>query len=169
MQPTPWIERTFNFDFPEGLLPSILERLRGTELRMIAMTTTITDEVATAKPQNKWSIKEEIGHLADLEDLHISRLEEMIARKTKLSAADMSNQKTEEANHNQVPVGELISTFAQKRNQFISLLESMDEETHFFRAKHPRLEMTMRPVDVAFFTSEHDDHHLAHIRRLLSH
>ncbi len=38
MQRTKWVERKFNFDFPVGLFPTILERLRGTSARLKEMT-----------------------------------------------------------------------------------------------------------------------------------
>ncbi len=168
MERTKWVERTFNFDFPEGILPSILERLRSTELRMLDMTKDLSDVEMSTRIDGKWSIKEQIGHLVDLEDLHISRLNEMIARKPELTAADMSNRKTEDSNHNDRPVTILIKAFSTKRQEFINLLSSMDDETQLSSSLHPRLQIQMRPVDVAFFTAEHDDHHLASMREILT-
>ncbi len=34
---TPWLEPSFNFDFPAGLYPCLLERLRGTPARVEEM------------------------------------------------------------------------------------------------------------------------------------
>jgi len=34
MQRAKWTDRKFTFDFPEGWLADILERLRGTEIRI---------------------------------------------------------------------------------------------------------------------------------------
>lgn len=167
MKRTKWIERSFNFDFPEGVLRSVLERLRGTEPRMQAITKDLTDDIMSARADGKWNIKEQIGHLVDLEDLHISRLEQMIAKKLELTAADMANKKTEEAKHNEQLVSSLIQQFQVKRKIFVDLLESMDDETQLFSSLHPRLNIRMRPVDVAYFTAEHDDHHLASMRELL--
>ncbi len=167
MERTKWVERTFNFDFPEGILPSILERLKGTELRMLNLTRGLSEAEMSVRREEKWSVKEEIGHLVDLEDLHISRLKEMIARKPELSAADMSNKKTEEANHNEMTTSALIDAFSIKRKGFIDLLESMDDDTQLSSSLHPRLQIQMRPIDVAFFTAEHDDHHLASMREIL--
>ena len=60
MERTKWIERVFSFDFPEGILPNIIERLQGTELRLIEMTKGISEDDATFKPDGKWSIKEQV-------------------------------------------------------------------------------------------------------------
>jgi len=84
-----------------------------------------------------------------------------------LRAADMKNIKTNEANHNSKTLNELLNYFSGRRKQFIERLEKLDDATQVFKSIHPRLQTPMRPVDVAFFTAEHDDHHLADIRGIL--
>ncbi|MEQ9403378.1 MAG: DinB family protein [Cyclobacteriaceae bacterium] len=167
MERTKWTERIFTFDFPEGLLPNVLERLRGVESRLKAMTHEIDDAVTLEKKAGKWSIREHIGHLVDLEDIHMGRVREMMAGKPELTAADMKNVKTEEAEYNTKNINDLIAAFTIKRNNFIQLLESLDDETQHFQSLHPRLQVRMRPVDMAFFIAEHDDHHLTSIREIL--
>lgn len=167
MKRTLWVERTFQFDFPEGWIFNIIERLRGADARLRNITSAISDHDAANSIGSKWSIKEEIGHLVDLEDLHINRLKEFQDKQEVLSAADMSNAKTYASNHNEKTITELIDAFSRKRNQLVSLLEHMDDEIQLHRALHPRLQVFMRPVDVAYFTAEHDDHHIASIRELV--
>jgi len=168
MERTKWTERKFSFDFPEGWMFNILERLAGTPARLREITGHLTDEQAQLKPGNKWSIKENIGHLTDLEDLHEGRIDDFMERKSTLRAADMSNKKTHEAGHNTRSVVQLINDFTRRREQFVERLLSLDEATLLTRSMHPRLQISMRPVDVAFFTAEHDDHHLADIRAILN-
>lgn len=91
----------------------------------------------------------------------------VLEEKEILRAADMSNLKTYEANHNTSLLNELVDGFSARRSQFIQRLKALDDETQFFRSQHPRLKTPMRPIDVAYFTSEHDDHHLASIREIL--
>jgi hypothetical protein len=167
MERTKWTERKFTFDFPEGWLSNILERLRGTTARIKEIISRVTEEEAAIKPGNKWSIKENIGHLNDLEELHDGRIDDFLNGKEILRAADMSNAKTQHANHNSKSVQELIDEFSKKREQFISRLEKLDEDIQKFKSLHPRLQTPMRPVDVAYFTAEHDDHHLADMRDIL--
>lgn len=169
MQRAKWTDRTFTFDFPEGWLADILERLRGTEIRIVYMINSIPEKDCEFKPEGKWSIKEHIGHLTDLEDLHEGRIDDFLERKEVLRAADMRNIKTKEAKHNSKSLEELLSDFFMKRKQFVERLELLDDATHSFRSMHPRLQTPMRPVDVAFFTAEHDDHHLADIREIVRH
>lgn len=164
---TKWIDRKFTFDFPEGWINNILERLHGTETRLIEMTNSLSEEHTIYKPENKWSIKEHIGHLLDLEELHIGRLDDFIAREEVLRAADMSNLKTHEANHNEKEIKKMISDFREKRKEFIVKLENFDDETQHYKSLHPRLKVLVRPLDIAYFIAEHDDHHLADIREIV--
>ncbi len=161
-----WVERKFTFDLPPGWLPNVLERLRGTHARLIRLCAPLTEEEAEFKPDGKWSIKEHIGHLSDLEALHEGRIDDFIAGKVVLRAADMRNRKTEESNHNAYSRAELIANFAAIRAHFISRLEELDDETQAFESLHPRLNVRMKPVDMAYFTAEHDDHHLATMREI---
>jgi hypothetical protein len=167
MQRTKWTDRKFSFDFPEGWMLNILERLKGTGARINGLIINLSDEELSSKPNGKWSIKEQVGHLSDLEELHDGRINDFIMRNEILRAADMSNAKTYEAKHNERSITELLEEFKNKRNLFASRLEKLDDETQSFKALHPRLQLKMRPVDMAFFTAEHDDHHLASIREIL--
>ncbi len=166
MQRTPWMSRKFQLEIPPGWIYNILERLHGTGFRIRELTAEITDAMASQRKGTAWSIKEHIGHLTDLEELHIGRVNDFIFKKPVLRAADMKNLKTESANHNEKPLVILTSEFINSRQSFIEHLEKLDEETQNFISMHPRLNIPMRPVDMAFFTAEHDDHHLASIRML---
>ena len=164
MQRTPWVNRKFQFDIPPGWLFNILERLRGTGSRIKELTAGIPDAKAGLRNGPAWSIKEHIGHLTDLEELHSGRINDFVFRKTVLRAADMQNKKTEEAKHNEKPLVILISEFINARNSFLEHFEKLDDDALNFQSMHPRLQILMRPVDMAFFTAEHDDHHLATMR-----
>ena len=168
MQRTKWTDRRFVFDFPEGWLSNILERLRGTAPRLAHMTTGLSNEQLEFRPDGKWSIKEHIGHLSDLEELHEGRIDDFMARKEVLRAADMSNAKTYEASHQLKTLESLLSDFDLKRKKYIARFEQLDENTQRFKSMHPRLQTMLRPVDIAYFTAEHDDHHLADIHSIIN-
>lgn len=167
MQRTKWTERAFTFDFPEGWMYNIITRLEGSPVRLYHLAGSLERELTEKKPDGKWSIKENIGHLSDIEELHDGRIDDFISGKEVLRAADMSNAKTHNANHNSKTVQQLLDEFSEKRMRFVSRLKSLDDETLVFKSLHPRLKVPMRPVDVAFFTAEHDDHHIADIYVIL--
>ena len=79
----------------------------------------------------------------------------------------MTNKKTETGQHNDKKIGELLNEFNLQRNHLIDLFEKLDEETQDLKSLHPRLNKLIRPVDLAYFIAEHDDHHLADIRAII--
>ena len=164
---TPWFERKFYFNYPVGLFPVIVERLRGTPMQLQAMLEDISDERLSRKKDGKWSAKEIAGHLCDLEELWSGRIDDFLDHKEILRAADLSNTRTNEANHNAKPVAELLRQFSSSRNELIKKIENLDEATASITALHPRLKQPMRLIDSLFFYAEHDDHELTKIRTLL--
>jgi uncharacterized damage-inducible protein DinB len=164
---TPWIERKFEFNFPVGLFPVIIERLRGTLLQLEYTVKNIPDEKLIIKKEGKWSIKEVVGHLYDVEELWNGRIDDFLEHKETLRAADMSNAKTMAANHNSKPVDELLKQFKDARNRLINRVSNFDEATASLTALHPRLQTPMRLIDSLFFVAEHDDHELTKIRQLI--
>jgi hypothetical protein len=167
MERTKWVDRKFNFDFPVGIMPSVLERLRGTHARINEIAASLSEAQLKFKSNDKWSIQEHIGHLGDLDDLHDGRLDDFLARKQTLRPADMTNAKTNEAKHNERNVEDLLREFHDKREHFVKRLMNLDAETLYFKSIHPRLQVLMKPVDMAYFTAEHDDHHIASIREIM--
>jgi hypothetical protein len=54
-------------EFCLQLLSALAERLRGTPARIEEIVGTLSPAIAVLKPLNKWSSREEIGLLSDLE------------------------------------------------------------------------------------------------------
>jgi uncharacterized damage-inducible protein DinB len=163
---TPWFERKFDFNFPVGLFPVIIERLKGTVPVIQNIIQEKKDEELSIR-QDGWSVKEQVGHLYDLEELWYGRVEDFLAGKETLRAADLNNEKTKKADHNSKYIEELIAQFAFERTKLIGKVESMNENIALLTALHPRLQKPMRLIDSLFFVAEHDDHHLAKIRALI--
>jgi uncharacterized damage-inducible protein DinB len=167
MQKTEWFNRKFPVIEDNGILPSIIERLSGTPARIEEITVNLDEAFLTLKRNGKWSIKEEIGHLSDLEPLWLGRLEELKNGIPELRAADLTNQKTHTANHNATALKTLQQQFRAQRQLFVNKLTSLNDEQLNNTALHPRLKTPMRMIDLAYFVAEHDDHHLACIREIL--
>ena len=162
----PWFARRFTFDLPVSAAPGLVERLRGTPVRLRERVVGTSPSRLIARRGKQWSIQENVGHLWDLEPLWMTRVEEIAAGKEMLQAADLDNRGTHEAGHNQRSIGELLSGFEVARGALVNRLEAADEKAWLRSAKHPRLDMQMRLLDLAFFVAEHDDHHLATITEL---
>ena len=163
---TEWIKRQFKFELPLGMYGNVVERVRGTPARLEDLTRGLSPEVLTRRDGDKWSIQEQAGHLLDIGELEMRRLDEFEAGSETLSAADMTNRLTHEANHNANSIESILSAFRKERMTFVARLDSYDEEFVSRTALHPRLKMPIRVIDLAFFIAEHDDHHLARISEL---
>ncbi|HEY3037179.1 MAG TPA: DinB family protein [Pyrinomonadaceae bacterium] len=162
-----WTDRTFQFTFPVAVYPEMIERLRGTPARLEDRLRSIAPEILTKRDGERWSIQENAGHLLDLEPLVKQRLDEYLSGATALHAADMSNRKTYEANHNQVLMDAILTDFRAQRMQTVDRLDNLAPESFAAVAHHPRLNVPMRLVDMIFFQAEHDDFHLARISELI--
>ena len=167
MDVTPWIERKFEPISDNGRLATIIERLDGTEYRLIGKLADDEGPDLTAKSAGKWSILEEVGHLFTLEPLWIARVKEIVAGKETLRAADMSNKATDKANFNKQDLEDLLDEFGERREELLSLLRKVKPADLEKKSQHPRLEKPMSIVDLAYFIAEHDDHHLAKISKML--
>ena len=122
--------------------------------------------ILTVRVDGTWTIKENAGHLTDLEPLWQGRLDDIISGKTELRPTDLQNTKTNQAHHNDVPTQELLHRFRMTRSETVHMLERLDEKQIFSSALHPRLKTPMRTMDLFLFVAEHDDHHLARITEL---
>lgn len=162
-----WIERKFSFDYPPAKMPDLLERVRGTPARLEERVGGLSRDALTGSDGKGWSIQENIGHLRDLEDLHLARIDEILSGAAVLTAADMTNRRTVVANHNARPIEELLAEFRRERMRLVVRFEQVGEAAWGRSALHPRLKQPMRIVDIAFFTAEHDDYHLGRIGALI--
>ena len=69
MEQIKWFERNFSFDSPQNIFPSIIERLTGTPVRLEEKFKIIPSNILSVRVNGGWTIKENVGHLIDLEPL----------------------------------------------------------------------------------------------------
>ena len=167
MQRTEWFDRKFPVIEDNGLLPQMIERLSGTPARIEEIISNADPAILTWRPDGKWTIKEETGHLSDLEPLWSGRLDDLINGLAELRVTDLANQKTHDANHDATPTEILLQGFREQRQLFVKKLLGLNAEQLLKSSLHPRLKTPMRIIDLAYFVAEHDDHHLASIREIL--
>ena len=163
-----WFERKFEFSFPVELLPNLCARLRGTPARLEEALRGRSHKVLVEKAQGKWSAQEHAGHLLDLEPLWLARVGDYEAASDQLTAADLSNRKTHEANHNGRTLGSILAEFREARDSLLQRVDELDTSLLSQAIPHPRLKTPMRLVDHLYFVAEHDDHHLAQIWELVN-
>lgn len=166
MQPTPWFERKFESITNNGRLPTIIERLADTPIRLEQKVLQFADEFLIQQEADDWSIQEHAGHLLNLEWLWYARITDIISGQAYLTEADLTNMATYDAKYNDQNIEAILDAFLEVRNQLITLLRSVKTTDLDKQALHPRLNTPMKIIDLAYFIAEHDDHHLAMIHWL---
>jgi uncharacterized damage-inducible protein DinB len=161
-----WFERKFDLGIPVVAAPEIMERLRGTPLRLEERTAAVHMTSLKQRVEGRWSIQEHVGHLLDLELLWAGRLDDFEMGAETLRPADVENRATWDGDHNARSLGDLLEEFGGFRSRFLERSEAMGVGELARTALHPRLGQPMTVVDLLFFVAEHDDHHLASITAL---
>jgi hypothetical protein len=163
-----WFDKKFRFQLPLDDYESILSKLSENPEKISHLVSTLTVEILTKKVDKRWSIQENVGHLIDLEELHDGRIDDFIAGKKNLRSADLNNKKTDEANHNDRNIDDLLKKLKVVREKFIDRMKNLDKEILTQSSIHPRLNQPMRPIDMAQFVLEHDEHHIETIKDLIT-
>ncbi len=158
-----WFERQFAFGLPAAMLPFYLERLDGTIIRLEEKVKGIPEEILSTKLNTKWSVKQNIGHLAEVDQIASRRIDEIIAGVSPLSPAVFEPG----GDYNRQPVSEVIAFFNDHRKKNLAKYRSLAESDLQKSSLHPRLKVQLTTVDLAWFDAEHDDHHLVTINELL--
>jgi len=158
-----WFDRQFSFGLPASMLPFYIERLEGTIVRLIDKTQHVTEEILSEQWDGKWSIKQNIGHLSEVDDISGKRIAELIQGVPTLSSAVFEPF----ANYNAMPMREVLKRFEDKRRMSIGRFRNLVTDELQRASLHPRLRVMMTAVDLAWFDAEHDDHHLVTINEIL--
>ncbi|HTC49908.1 MAG TPA: DinB family protein [Candidatus Aquilonibacter sp.] len=162
-----WFERKFEFSYPVELCPNLLARLRGTPVRIEEVVRGRSQEILVRKTEGKWSAQEHVGHLLDLEPLWLARVGDYVTASDQLTATDLRNRKTDEANYNAHVLEQILAEFRTARARLLKRVDELDASLFARAIPHPRLKTPMRLVDHLYFVAEHDDHHLARIWELV--
>jgi hypothetical protein len=164
LEPAAWISRTWTFGIAVDLFSQVLERLRGTPPRAEELVRSLPGSILSKRRDGAWSVHEHLGHLSDMNALDDKRVTEFLEGATALSAADMTNQATELARHNDRSVHAILERLRSGRQELVARLEVFPADLRQHVALHPRLRQPMTIVDWMYFVAEHDDHHLAYAR-----
>jgi len=162
-----WFERKFDFDYQDNIFPEIIKRLTTKHPELEKLVDGLSSKTLEIKPDDTWSIKENIGHLSDLEPLWQGRLKDILSDEEYLRPADLQNKKTDLASHNNISLDELLLQFSALRATTIQQLTQLKADDVYKSALHPRLKTPMRVIDLFYFVAEHDDHHLARIEEII--
>lgn len=162
MKTLAWFDRKLTFGFPQEMLPFFIERLSGTAIRLQQKVNGIDEAILSEKLNNKWSVKQNIGHLAEVDEIANHRIDQILSGTPVLAPAVF-----EPKDYSVWPIEKVLGLFQNSR--FINLkkyagLSDVDLQKS---SQHPRLKVPMTPVDLAWFDAEHDDHHLVKINEII--
>jgi len=163
MEKTQWFDRRFQFGLQAGMLPFLLERLDGTLTRLEKKVLNVDEKILSDKLDAKWSIKQNIGHLSEVESISLKRIDEIKSGISPMSPAVFEPR----GDYNAMPVRDVLNLFRELREKNIAQYDYLSEEDLRKTSLHPRLKVQMNAVDLAYFHAEHDDHHIVRINEIL--
>lgn len=79
-----WFDKKFQFELSQDGYYRILKKLSENPDKISKLVSSLPEDVLIRKIDNRWSIKENVGHLIDLEELHDGRIDDFIEGKEKL-------------------------------------------------------------------------------------
>ena len=158
-----WTDRKFEFDFPANSYTDFVKRLQSTPSRLETLVSEVTAEILIKKPDQKWSIQENVGHLLTVESLFAGRLDDYAAGAAELRPAKVDGSRTDLADYNSWHIEKVLADFRINRLAYLNRLNGFPADFFEKQAWHPRLAMPMRVCDMLFFQAEHDDYHLSKI------
>lgn len=161
---TPWLERRFNFGQPPELLVFFLERLQGSVVRMKSKVDEIPNNILSAQVEGKWSVKENIGHLGEVEEILPKRIDEILNGVPTMSPAVFPVTR----DYNKMTIAEVVAFFEESRLATLQVYNTLQPEAYKLTSIHPRFKVPMSTVDLAFFHAEHDDHHLVRMSEIIN-
>lgn len=161
----PWFERNLDFGKPKQILPYYLERLEGTIARIEKKLRSAPDDLLSEQHNGKWSVKQNVGHLAEVDEIANIRIDEIISGISPMTPAVFELRH----NYNEMSVEQLIEHFTIRRKSNLKKYSELTERDLDKKSLHPRLKVLMTPVDLAWFDAEHDDHHLVKINFIFNH
>ena len=160
---TPWLQRSWAFD--DVPPDEVLARLRTAPDRAAAAFQGVSTNTQTRRVDGTWSMRTNLGHLADLEQLVQARVDDFVAQRSELSPWT-GNEETDITAHEERTAEELCAAFRSVRAQTMTRLDALEASAFAREALHPRLGRPMRLIDLCVFHAEHDDHHIARLREL---
>lgn len=166
--PSPWNQRELQFGRSLDELPVLIERIQGTHARLAALLRDQPLERVHLRVEGRWSVIEHAAHLIALQDRFEPRAEDFERQRERLCEIRLDGQDAELRRHRVRRLGDVLEEFKLKRQAFTQRVDSFAHNVLEHVAIHPCKARPMRAVDMLHWIAEHDDHHLATIRHLLT-
>jgi uncharacterized damage-inducible protein DinB len=163
------LERPLVGEYPEyyqpyvNLIPvpeyDLLSILKENLERTITLFEGISEEDAHFRyAENKWSIKEVLGHMTDTERIMSYRLLRIGRGDQTPLAGFNENDYVDSSQINRLPIKNVLDDFVATRKATITLIQNMPEETWDKKGVANSMEITTRAI--AYIIVGHAIHHL---------
>ena len=163
-----WFDLAFALRNDPGRLLDLIERLDGTRYRIAPKIARASEAQLTHQPDGKWSVKEQIGHLYQIEALWLGRIDDILDPNiTHLRSWDLENRSVRSSQFQIADTDDLIRQFNQERSKLVARVRQLPSHYSSASALHPRLQQPFYLLELFQFVAEHDDYHLAQIEQLI--
>lgn len=143
-------------------ISDLLERFRRAPELLAVATTGAAGTELDFKPENKWSVRQIVGHLADSEAVVAMRLRQVIAEENPPLPAWDQNLWAQRLGHEKRKISHVLELFRVLRSSNFELLKDLPEAAFARSGNHSeRGKITL--LDLMRLNSEHVEHHVQQI------
>ena len=148
------------------LYSSLVCRLKTQHLAVAEIVKNIDEQHLNNQPQpGKWSIKDNIAHLASYQPIFIGRVHQILKGETPAFNAYRADDEPDFIAAREWPLTELINKINGNRRQILELITNLPDDQLLLKGTHPKFG-TLTIVEWTEFFLLHEAHHLFTMFRL---
>jgi hypothetical protein len=164
--PCRWASPPFNYDGVVPDLTPLLERFRrGPELLAVVLTGVFGDEEDFAIAPGKWSVRQIVAHLADMEMVGSHRMRQVIAEENPTLTAVDQDAWTDKLDYPRRKPKQSLETFRRIRAENYELLKGLPESA-FDRAGNHTADGRLTLMQLLERYAEHAEKHARQLQEL---
>lgn len=148
-------------------LKSHLDAAEKSPKLLAAAVAGLAESILRYKPSlEAWSIREIVGHLADIEIVYAFRIRQMLADTKPVIAPMDQNAWAQKLGYMETPVPEMVALFGVNRHHNLRLLRGVKIEELKKGAYHPELKRDISLEEMVLKLDGHSSSHLQQIEKL---
>lgn len=146
-------------------LADLLERFRrGAELLAVATTGAAGPELDFKPAPEKWSVRQIVCHLADVEALYVIRLRQVLAEDNPVLHAFNGDAWAQRLDYGRRKISQALETFRRLRTENYELLKEMPEEAFLRPCTHAEANLSWTLGDLVLNNAHHLEDHIKQIQ-----
>lgn len=158
------IKNQFTIVMIENQVNALLDNI----LTLKNLISNISEDKAELKPDQKWSIKEHVGHLLTIESLWIARLDDFAMGKATLRPWNGTNADTEAGEFNKQRLAKIFEDFESIRSAHVKMIEFYLPKQDVLSSLHEGKQMKMTLRDHLEVMANHDRQHIDIIKNRIN-